>query len=250
MDTETHLEKTETWKENSLLRHLNETDAALIVPHLRILHVDDNTPLYNPGAFVETVYFPCGNTLVSFMIDGENGSSVEILLVGREGAVGGIVSEGNLPAYSRILVQFSGMFLTLPVTALENAKLQSRSLNSLFARYADCLLAQIFQATACNALHTIEQRTCKWIIAAIERTGETQVLLTQERLASLLGVGRSYVSRVIKNLKQDQIVSIRRGRIEVLNFDALKQRACHCNETVKDHFDAVLKGLYPDLAPQ
>lgn len=134
------------------------------------------------------------------------------------------------------------------MTVLDAAKQKSRTLDNLFARYADCMLAQIFQNTACNAAHNIEQRTAKWIIAAIERTGADEVPLTQERLSSMLGVGRSYVSRVIGRLKDAGILNVRRGHIIVHDRKRLESRSCLCNETVKAHFNLVLRGVYPDSA--
>ena len=93
-----------------------------------------------------------------------------------------------MPAYTRITVKFAGPFVRLPVGKLDAAKLKSRTLSNIFARYADCMLAQIFQSTACNAIHSIEQRTAKWIISAMERTdGDEVVPLTHEQLATLLG---------------------------------------------------------------
>jgi len=116
----------------------------------------------------------------------------------------------------------------------------------VFARYADCLMAQMFQSTACNAIHTIEQRTAKWIISALERVGGDNVVpLTHEQLATLLGVGRSYTSRVIQIFKAEGLLETRRGSILVRNREALERRACLCNETVKNHFEEVLRGVYP-----
>jgi len=233
------------WTQNNLLSHLRPKDAELIVPHLRSHHAPPNVVLYRQGQNVETVYFPCGATLVSFMIDIDDGSAIETTLVGREGAVGGVVSQGHLPAYSRIMVQSGGDFVALPLPALESAKSKSRTIDALFARYADCMMAQIFQATACNAAHTIEQRTCKWIDAAAERGNSSEVPLTQERLSAMLGVGRSYISRVIGALKRDHILGVQRGRIIIHDRAALSKRACNCNKSVKDHFETVLSGVYP-----
>jgi DNA-binding transcriptional regulator YhcF (GntR family) len=180
------------------------------------------------------------------MVPNEDGRDVETILVGREGAVGGIVSQGYLPAYTRIMVKFGGPFVRLQVRKLEAAKQKSATLRNVFARYADCLLAQIFQATACNAIHSIEQRTAKWIISAMERTnGEDVVPLTHEQLATLLGVGRSYTSRVIQTFKAEGVLETRRGSILVRNREALRIRACLCNESVKNHFEEVLRGVYP-----
>ena len=99
----------------------------------------------------------------------------------------------------------------MQIADLEKAKQQSPTLGNLFSRYADCLAAQIFQAGACNAAHSIEQRTAKWLISAVERTGGPDIPLTQEQLAVMLAVGRSYISRVLRILKQRGILEFRRG---------------------------------------
>lgn len=230
---------------NNLLRTLRETDYALIAPRLELGQSEANELLYNPGDNVGTVYFPCGPSLVSLLVSNEDGRDVETILIGREGAVGGIVSLGHLPAYCRIIVKNGGKFVRLPVDHLEAAKSKSITLHHLFARYADCLLAQMFQATACNAIHSIEQRAAKWIIAAMERTGGQVVPLTQEQLARMLGVGRSYTSRVMQTFKAENILEIRRGSLLVRDFEALRARACLCDENVKRHFEEVLRGVYP-----
>ncbi len=231
---------------NNLLRRLSTGDFDLIAPQLSHQDAGANDLLYNPGDNVETVHFPCGPSLVSYMVQNEDGRDVETILIGREGAVGGIVSQGYLPAYTRIMVKFGGPFARLSVGKLDAAKERSATLRNVFARYADCMLAQIFQSTACNAIHSIEQRTAKWIVSAMERTnGDGVVPLTHEQIATLLGVGRSYTSRVIQTFKAEGILETRRGSILVRNPDALRMRACLCNEAVKDHFEEVLRGVYP-----
>jgi hypothetical protein len=231
---------------NNLLRRLSGGDFALIAAHLAPEEARASELLYNPGDAVDVVHFPCGPSLATYMVANEDGRDVETILVGREGAVGGIVSEGYLPAYTRIVVKFGGPFVRLPVGKLEAAKARSPTLRNVFARYADCMLAQMFQSTACNAIHSIEQRTAKWIVSAMERTnGDNVVPLTHEQLATLLGVGRSYASRVIQVFKAEGVLETRRGSIVVRNPEALRLRACLCNESVKNHFEEVLRGVYP-----
>jgi hypothetical protein len=231
---------------NNLLRRLRDADYALIAPHFEQVEHGASNQFYRPGDNVEVVYFPCGPSLVSFLVSNEDGHDVETILVGREGAVGGIVSYGNLPAYCRITVKHGGPFIQLRVSHLEAAKSKSLTLRYLFARYADCLLAQMFQSTACNAVHSIEQRAAKWILSALERTGDHTVPLTHEQLATMLGVGRSYTSRIIQSFKLEGMLETRRGSLLVKSIDELKARSCLCNESVKGHFDAVLAGVYPD----
>jgi len=236
---------------NNLLRHLSAGDYALIAPYLANWEAQPNDLLYNPGDDVEIVHFPCGPALASYLVPSEDGRDVETILVGREGAVGGVVSQGYLPAYTRITVKFGGPFARLHVSRLQAAKAKSVTMQSIFARYADCMLAQIFQSTACNAIHSIEQRTAKWIIATMDRTnGEDAVPLTHEQLATLLGVGRSYISRVMQTFKAEGVLETRRGSILVRNRGALRRRACLCNESVKHHFEEVLRGVYPTKEAQ
>src|SRR5712672_2677869 len=103
---------------NNLLRRLNASDFALIAPHLVPQEAKASELLYNPGDNVEIVHFPCGPSLASYLVPNEDGRDVETILVGREGAVGGIVSEGYLPAYTRITVKFGGPFVRLSIAKL------------------------------------------------------------------------------------------------------------------------------------
>jgi hypothetical protein len=229
---------------NELLRRLSPDDFGLISPYLDQFDASEDRVLYNPGDPVESVHFPCGTSAAAFVVAIEDGREFDAMLIGREGGAGGIVNHGSLPAFSRITVRFPGLFVRLPVARLEAAIRRSRSLAGLFARYADCLLAQVIQSAACNATHSIEQRAAKWIIATAERTEWDQVPLTHEQLGMLLGVGRSYASRVIQGLKAAHLVETRRKALIVKNADGLQAKACLCDAVSKRHFDEVMNGLY------
>lgn len=234
---------------NNLLSALRPEDYALLRPSLREVTARRFEVFYEPGDDVQHVYFPCDASLVAFRVVLDDGRAVETALIGREGAVGGVVSQGRLPAYARAEVQVPGPFLRLSVENLEAAKARSPALRNLFARYADCLLAQIFQSVACNAAHQIEQRAAKWIVSAIERTGDSAIPLTQEQLAGMLGVGRTYVSRVLNALRERGLIATRRGELTVPDIMALSRAACDCHASVRRHFDHVLEGVYPDEVP-
>jgi CRP-like cAMP-binding protein len=235
----------ETRPPNNLLRILGDRDYALISAELAAEEYTAGDVLYHPGDNVEVVHFPCGASMVSFLIGGEDGRDVETVLIGREGAVGGIVSHGHLPAYSRVVVKFGGPFVCLRVADLDAAKEKSPALRQVFARYADCLLAQIFQSTACNAVHSIEQRIAKWMIAAADRTGDDVVPFTHEGLAAMIGAGRSHTTRVLHDFRLKGVVETRRGSVRIRNHAALCKIACACNDLVKSHFEEVLRGVYP-----
>lgn len=230
---------------NNLLRALRPTDAAILNSLAQPWQGQRGEVLYEPGESVTDVYFPCGPAMISYLVVLPDGRTAETALIGREGAVGGIVSRGRLPAFARAEVQFPGTFLRMAVVDLEEAKQRSSTLGYLFTRYADCMMAQVFQSVACNAAHTIEQRTAKWLLAAMERTGARVIPLTQEQLAAMLGVGRSYISRVIATFKDRDVIQTRRGSTVVTDLDQLRGIACGCNESVRRHFEEVLEGVYP-----
>lgn len=231
--------------DNNLLRALRSDDADLLAPLISGWQGAPGSILYQPGDNVRFVYFPCGPSLVSYLVVLDDGRCVETVLIGREGAVGGVVSQGRLPAYARAEVRHAGSFLRIEAASLESAKSQSITLRHLFARYADCLMAQVFQSVACNAAHSIEQRTAKWLLASMDRTGGNSVILTHEQLGSMLGVGRSYISRVIKLLRARGVIDTARGSVLVRDADALQALSCRCNHSVRRHFDEVLQGVYP-----
>ncbi|MES2206854.1 MAG: Crp/Fnr family transcriptional regulator [Pseudomonadota bacterium] len=235
-----------TSKNNNLLSALSEKDLSLLQPHLITSHVEKGQVLYNPGDLVTSTYFPCDATLISFFVVLNDSKIVETTLIGREGAVGGIVSQGNIAAYCKAEVQHAGVVLCIKSKALEEAKSQSPTLHHFFARYADCLMSQIFQSVACNAAHTIEQRLAKWILSANDRTNNNILSLSQEHLSNMLGVGRSYLTRVISAMKEKNAISTTRGKIHIQNKSLLESIACDCNNAVKKHFEEVLNGIYPN----
>ncbi|WP_127142516.1 Crp/Fnr family transcriptional regulator [Pelagibacterium montanilacus] len=231
---------------NNLLAALRPSDRAIIDPLLQDWQAEAGTILYEKGDSVRYAYFPRGHSLVSHLVVLEEGRTAETAMIGREGALGGIVSQGHVPAFARADVRLGGMFYRIALTDLEEAKASSLTLRHLFARYADCLMAQIFQSVACSAMHSIEQRTAKWLIAATGRSGEQSLPITQEELAAMLGVGRSYISRTLGGLKARNIITLARGRLTVIDPKALHGLECECNATVCGHFEEVLAGVYPE----
>jgi CRP-like cAMP-binding protein len=166
---------------------------------------------------------------------------IEAVLVGREGAVGGIVNRQSLPSYSRMTVKIGGPIVRISARRLDEIERQSYPLRNLFTRYAECLTAQICQSAACNAAHSIEQRAAKWIIDFVEHTGNDQMVLTHEQFAVLLGVGRSYASRVLQGFRAEGILDTSRGTVRVRHGELLRRKSCRCNMWVKKHFAEILK---------
>ena len=135
--------------------------------------------------------------------------------------------------------------MRVKTSALEQAKLDSLTLRHWFSRYSDCLLAQVFQTAACNATHSISQRTAKWLLAAVNRTHSPEFAMTHEQLAQVLGVGRTFVTRVISRLRAEGTIATRRGVFIVKDEQVLRDASCGCTAMIENHYDTVMHGIYP-----
>jgi CRP-like cAMP-binding protein len=210
----------------------------------QILELDIGNTVLRRGEDVAHSIFPFGTTMVSMAVDLADGRSVEVASIGREGAVGGIISCGHVPAFTRAEVIVPGPAAKVPMEAIEGAKSQSAHLRNLFCRYSDYLLAQIMQTVACNSFHPIEARAARWLLTAQDRAGK-RLELTQESLAGLLGVQRTTVNAVARELQDEGLITTRRGIIEVHDRAGLEQRACECYDRVERFFGDIIgpKGI-------
>ena len=132
-----------------------------------------------------------------------------------------------------------GSALRMPMKALEEAKSHSGFVSNIFCRFSDILLAEVMQSAACNAFHSIQQRAARWLLTAQDRAGD-RIELTQEALASLLGVQRTTVNAVVGALQDLGLISARRGRVIVVDRAGLKRHACECYSTIADHFGSII----------
>ncbi|WP_132254292.1 Crp/Fnr family transcriptional regulator [Methylobacterium segetis] len=229
---------------NLLLKALHDDDRALLGPHLERHHYAKGDTLFSAGSAVSAISFPCEQTVATLVIAMQDGRSAETATIGREGAVGGVVSNGCLPASTHAVVQIGGPVLRMEATRLQEAKRRSATLRNLFTRYSDCLLAQVLQSVACNALHPIEARCLRWLLTLQDRIGADTLPITHELLAAMLGVQRTYLTRIRRTLQQQGLIEVGRGRITILNRTSLENAACECHGNVKRHFETVLGAVY------
>jgi CRP-like cAMP-binding protein len=172
-------------------------------------------------------------------IELSDGRTVEAALIGKRGAVGGIISCGQAPAFTRAVALVGGPAFRVPMKALEDAKRRSPFIANLFCRFSDYLLSQAMQSVACNAFHSIEQRAARWLLHAQDRTGD-RIELTQQALAGLLGVQRTTVNAVAQSLEQEGLIATGRGVIRVADRARLMRRSCECYRRLEEHFGAVI----------
>jgi len=224
---------------NRLLSTFDREARGLVEPNGTVVQLNAGDPILQRGVHVSSSLFPFGSTMIAMVVDLPSARSIEVASIGREGAVGGIVSCGHAPAFSRATVLVPGPALSVPMSALEDAKHHSPFIKNIFCRFSDYLLAQTMQNVACNAFHSIPQRAARWLLHAQDRAGD-RIELTQEALAGLLGVQRTTLNAVIAELSSEALILTRRGTISVLSRPGLKQRSCECYEVLKAHYDAVI----------
>ena len=177
--------------------------------------------------------------MISMVVELSGGRSVEVASIGREGAVGGIVSCGHAPAFARADVLVGGPAFKVSMKALEDAKSRSPFIGNLFCRYSDYLLSQVMESVVCNAFHSIPERAARWLLHVQDRAGD-RIELTQEAFAALLGVQRTTLNAVIRELSSERLIATGRGTVRVTDRAGLKRRACECYQRMQDHYDAVI----------
>lgn len=225
---------------NRLLATFSPDERALLEPDFEVVTFSGGEIVLSAGELLGQTLFPFDGLMVSMQRELSGGRSVEVAAIGREGAVGGIVSCGQAPAFCQAVVQLPGKAAVVPMKVLESAKQASPHIRNLFCRYSDALLAQVMQSVACNAFHPIEARAARWLLHAQDRAASDRLELTQESLAGLLGVQRTTVNAVARVLQEQRLIAYRRGAIQVIDRPGLQRVSCGCYAAVEDHLQAVL----------
>jgi CRP-like cAMP-binding protein len=233
---------------NRLLSALSPADLALLEP-FETFSLEREEVLFEPGDDVVNVYFPTPGMIASFVMDLRDGITAEAAMVGQEGALGGIISQGHKPAYARATVQIGGRALRISTDVLDAAKQRSPALRDHFARYADCLLAQILQTVGCTAVHDYEARLARWLLTLQDRMEGTRLPVTHQLISEMLGVRRSYTTKVVGGLERAGAIQAGRGFVEITDRAQLERRTCECYGYLRRHYERLLPGVYPASAP-
>ena len=224
---------------NRLLNALTATDFGMFSAHLITMDFDKGRLLYDPGDPIDTVYFP-HNAVISLMTLMRDGVAIESATIGREGALGLMAAVAPRQSLSRAIVQVPGRISRIGAGHLHDAWLKSATLKSLVDRHNDALFGHAGQSVACNALHNVEARFCRWLLSCRDRIDSDTVCLTQEFLADMLGVQRTTVTAVAGSLQAKGMIRYRRGVVDILDRPGLEAIACECYATVRDNYERLL----------
>lgn len=228
--------------QNHLLAALPPADYARLLPHLQLVPMPLGEMLYESGAQLQHAYFPT-SAIVSLHYVTESGASSEIAGVGREGVVGVSLFMGGNTTPSAAVVQTGGQAYRLDRHTLQQEFAKEGALRNLLLRYTQALMTQMSQTAVCNRHHSVEQQLCRWLLVTLDRIPNGELVMTQELVASMLGVRREGVTEAAGKLQLAGYIRYRRGHISVLGRAGLESRVCECYGVVKKEFDRLLTEL-------
>jgi CRP-like cAMP-binding protein len=221
-----------------LLAHLEQRDQDRLRPHLEPVILEYKRVLYDASQPIEYVYF-LEDGVASLVHTMENGDALEVGTISNEGVVGLPVLLGDEQAPSSVFMQVPGSGMRIEANAFRRELERSGAMRAVLLHYAHAFFNQVAQSAACAHFHALEQRCCRWLLMTRDRVKSDQFLLTQEFLSMMLGVRRAGVSIVAGALQRAGLIRYSRGRVTMLDREALEARACECY--------AVSKAAYNDL---
>ena len=225
--------------QNHLLAALPPAEYDRLAAHLELVPMPLGQMLYEPGSQLRHAYFPT-TSIVSLHYVTESGASAETAGVGNEGVVGVSLFMGGDTTSSSAVVQTGGHAYRLERSILKNEFNRAGLLQRLLLRYTQALMTQMAQTAACNRHHSVQQQLCRWLLLTLDRLPSRELIMTQELVASMLGVRRESVTDAAGNLQAAGYIRYRRGHLGVLDRAGLESRACECYAVVKKELDRLL----------
>jgi len=226
-------------KTNRLLAALPPAEWQRWQPDLEVVELPLGQVLYESGSTLSHVYFPT-TAIVSLLYVMENGASAEIAVVGNEGLVGIALFMGGESTPSRAVVQSAGRGYRLRAAVMKEEFNKSSSVLHLLLRYTQALITQMAQTAVCNRHHSLDQQLCRWLLLSLDRLEGSELVMTQELIANMLGVRREGVTEAAVKLQASGVIRYARGRTSGLDRPALERRSCECYAVVKTEYDRLL----------
>jgi CRP-like cAMP-binding protein len=212
---------------NRLLAGLPADDLAQLIGHLQPVDLPKKRVIYEVGAPLDHIYF-IENGVASVLTMMEDGATSEVGMVGREGMIGVSALLGGRASAQHIVMQLPGTAHHISAPRCKAVFDQSPGVRSVLLRFIEDVLNLSSQTAACNRLHSVEQRTARWLLMASDRLDSHFLPLTQEFLAAMLGVRRSGVSEAAGELQRSGLLRYRRGQITIIDREGLEKTACEC----------------------
>ncbi len=228
--------------QNHLLASLPTAEFEPLAAHLEVVPLLLGQMLYEPDIQLQHAYFPT-TAIVSLHYVMESGASAETAGVGNEGVVGISLFMGGNTTPSSAVVQTAGHAYRLARRVLMHEFDRAGELQRLLLRYTQALITQMAQTAVCNRHHSLEQQLCRWLLLTLDRLPTNELIMTQELVASMLGVRREGITEAAGNLQRAGLISYRRGHIAVIDRAGLETHACECYAVVKKELSRLLSDV-------
>ena len=226
-------------RENRLLAVLPDATYDAMLPFLEPLQMPLGLSLYESGGAQGHVYFPT-TAIVSLLYVLADGASASIAVTGNEGLVGISLFMGGETTTSRAVVQSAGLGYRLRASVMKKEFERGGDLQYLLLRFTQALITQMTQTAVCNRHHEVDQQLCRWLLLSLDRLAGSELVMTQELMANMLGVQRGGVSEAAGKLQAEGLIRYSRGKISVLDRPQLEARVCECYRAVKKEYDRLL----------
>jgi CRP-like cAMP-binding protein len=220
---------------NHLLAALPVAEFRRLAPHLVRFQMRLGDTLHRPGEQLQHAYFPT-TAVVSLLYVTASGASSEVASVGNEGVLGTSLFMGGSAVLSSAVVQTAGVGYRIKASALQDEFYRGGNAQKLLLRYAHAFAVHVGQSALCNRYHTIEQQLCRWLLATLDRLPSSEVVMTHELVAGLLGVRRESVTAIAGKLQRAAVVNYRRGHISVVSRPGLEAAVCECYGVVRQQY--------------
>jgi CRP-like cAMP-binding protein len=227
-----------THQDNHLLALLPDDELGALNKYFATIDLEAEQVLAQPGDEIRRVYFPHSG-IVSFMVEVADGHVVQTAMVGRDGVIGAAQAVDGKVSINKIVVQLPGTASVIDRDPLREAIQHGLEIRNVLAAHAQFFVADVQQTAACNALHALEARMARWMLRMMDLVG-TDLPLTQDYLAIMLGVRRSSISEVATRLQEEGLIRYARGHIHIENSEGLKRSSCECLEAVRQNYERLI----------
>jgi CRP-like cAMP-binding protein len=230
-------------RRNHLLAPLSANNYLRLLPHMELISMNAGDILQEAGVVIEWVYFPTTSvTCLSYVT--ENGSSPAVGIAGNEGLIGIACVMGSDSSPTQAVVQSSGMGYRIRARALKTELQKNDELMRTILLYVQAFITQVSQTAVCNRCHSLNNNLCRWLLLSIDRQDSDELYLTHEWLATMLGVRREGVTQAAGKLQASGHIECSRGKIRVLDREALEADVCECYAVVNNEYKRLLLRKY------
>jgi CRP-like cAMP-binding protein len=225
---------------NQLLARLGAEQIAHLSSHLKVIALGQGELIADTHGKVRNVYFP-HTGIISCIVEMKGGHAIETGMIGNDGAFGGAQALDDKVSLNKVTMQVPGFASAMDADRLRDAAEHSKAFRTLLIEYELFMTAQVQQTAACNAVHNVQTRMCRWLLRMHELVG-SDMPLTQEFFGQMMGVRRTSVTEIAGQMQRAGMISYTRGQLHIVDIGLVRMNACECHDDVRSHYERIMGG--------